>query len=89
MNADGGRAYECPRCGKFILSHHMEADLQTYIDAKANGKKEEKIAILSHSIRKMQKEEALRNNLWVSSQAVLAWAKQFGAPEGKITPLAP
>ena len=30
---------------------------------------------------------ALRNNLWVSSQATLAWAKQFGAPVGKITPL--
>ena len=31
---------------------------------------------------------ALRNNLWVSSQGALAWAKQIGAPEGKITPLA-
>ena len=30
---------------------------------------------------------ALRNNLWASSQATLAWAKQLGAPEGKITPL--
>ena len=42
-SAESGFAYECPRCGKFILSYHTEADLQrTYIDAEAHGEKEEK-----------------------------------------------
>ena len=32
---------------------------------------------------------ALLNDLWMSSYTALAWAKQLGAPEGKITPQLP
>ena len=60
MNA-GGKSfgYECPRCGNFVLSYHNNADLQrTFIDAKVNGKEDEKRAVISHAIRKMQQEDA-------------------------------
>ena len=52
-------AYECPRCGNFILSYHNKSDLErTFINAKAHGEEDEKRAIISHSIRNMQKENA-------------------------------
>ncbi len=59
MNSEGHSfAYECPRCGNFILSYHNEKDLQyTFIDAKAHGVEDEKRAVISHAIRKMQKED--------------------------------
>jgi len=57
----GGKAfaYECPRCGNFILSYHNNTDLgRTFINAKAHGEEDEKRAIISHAIRKIQKEDA-------------------------------
>jgi len=54
-----GFGYECSRCGKFILSYHTKSDLgRTFIDAEAHDEKEEKVAVLSHAIRKMQKEDS-------------------------------
>ena len=60
MNAGGKAfAYECPRCGNFVLSYHNNVDLQqTFVYAKANGEEDEKRAIISHAIRNMQKEDA-------------------------------
>lgn len=58
-NSANSFAYECYRCGKFILSYHTKACLRrTYIDAQARGEKEEIIAILSHAIRKKQKDDS-------------------------------
>ena len=46
------------------------------------------VSLVHQDLARMLSKSALRNNLWVSSQSVLEWAKQFGAPQGKITPLA-
>jgi len=46
--------YECDRCGKFVLSARAASSFSSM------GKDEEKIAILSHAIRKMQKKDDIR-----------------------------
>ncbi len=52
-------AYDCPRCGNFILSYHNNVDLQhTFNGAKTHGVEDEKKAVISHAIRKMQKEDS-------------------------------
>jgi len=50
---DDGQAYECPRCGKYLMSINTEKMIRgcTY--------NEEQIAILSHSIQKMQRQDSL------------------------------
>jgi hypothetical protein len=60
MNAEGNCfAYECPRCGNFVLYYHNNADLQrTFVYAKADGEEDKKRAIVSHAIREMQEEDA-------------------------------
>lgn len=45
---DEGQAYECPLCGKYLMSTNTEKMIRRYTY------NEEQIAILSHSIRKMQ-----------------------------------
>jgi len=42
--------YSCPRCGQFVLSNTLIATLPGTLEGK-----DERIAILSHSLRKMQK----------------------------------
>ena len=57
-NSGQGLAYKCSRCGQFVLSYDTIVDIERiFIDAKAHGEKEEKEAILSHAVRKMQKED--------------------------------
>ena len=49
---DEGQAYECERCGKYLLSINTEKEIQR------RSFNEEQITILSHTIRKMQKQES-------------------------------
>ena len=50
---DEGQAYECPRCGKYLMSTNTEKSIRGYTYD------EEQIAILSHAIRKMQRQDSL------------------------------
>ena len=50
-------SYDCHRCGRFSMHDHAEDTLQR-IYLEANDEKENKTAILSYSIRKMQKNDA-------------------------------
>jgi len=50
---DEGQAYECPRCGKYLMSTNTEKSIRGY------PYNEEQIAILSHAIRKMQRQDSL------------------------------
>ncbi len=50
---DEGQPYECPRCGKYLMSINTEEVIQR------RSYNEEEVAILSHAIRKMQKQYPL------------------------------
>ncbi len=50
---DDGQAYECPRCGKYFMSANTEKMI------RGDTYNEEEIAILSHSIQKMQGQDSL------------------------------
>ena len=50
--------YECPRCGKYSLTTRAKASLSNLLSDD-----EEKVAILSHAIRKMQKKDEHRPDI--------------------------
>ncbi len=50
-------AYDCPRCGKFVMHSDTEGLLPRLFDNEREKDKEEKVAVLSYAIRKMQKRE--------------------------------
>ena len=50
--------YECSRSGKFQLSRQAQNDLpRIYLNTTTPDEKEEKVAVISHAIRKMQKND--------------------------------
>ena len=57
QNPDFSHPYNCPRCGKFVVDDDLESYLPQHIMSKGIYD-EEKAAILSHAIRKMQKKDA-------------------------------
>ena len=61
MSHGGGKYFSCQKCGDFFASDHI----LTGIDEILNGD-DEKIAILSHAIRRMQK-----NNEWPKLDTVI------------------
>lgn len=67
--------YDCPRCGKFDLSDGNKQCLPNLYAAEKDKDKEEKNAIVSHAIRKMQKKDV---NYWpnLDYQLIKAILKQ-------------
>ncbi len=50
--------HDCPRCGKFFISREIELLLPRLFAMEEEKDDEEKMVILSHAIRKMQKEDS-------------------------------
>ena len=63
--------YDCPRCGKFGLSSKAKNLLPNLYNDEEEKTKEEKVAILSHAIRKMQKKHSFPKLNYDLIQAIL------------------
>ena len=50
-------AYDCPRCGRFVIHNDIEEILPRLYNMEKGKDNEEKIAVLSRAIRKMQKND--------------------------------
>jgi hypothetical protein len=47
------RHYDCPRCGKFMLSKAAQSDLTGYFEQPGNRR-----SLMSHALRKMQSQKS-------------------------------
>lgn len=57
-DSEPGESYICPRCGRFMMSDHTKALLPMFLTDRGDGQDtEEKIAIVSHAIRRLPEQK--------------------------------